>query len=154
MTKYLDTDGLTLYDSNIKNYFDNIVDTEIAPAIDAKANTADLAAVTFSGDYNDLIKKPNIFPFTVLTSDTTLPDDIAVNTMKFYLVNNSSTISITMPGDSSRSYVILCWNVIAAALVAAGKNPHYETKVGGESLSLSWTSSAEPYMLISVMRLS
>lgn len=120
MKNYLDTDGLILYDTNIKNYIDNMA----------------------------------TFPFTVLTADTTLPDDIDVNRMKFYLVNNSSTISITMPGDSSRSYVILCWNVIAAALVAAGKNPHYETKAGGESLSLSWTSAAEPYVLLSVMRLN
>ena len=131
MTKYLDTDGLTLYDTNIKNYFDNIVETEIAPAIDAKANTADLATVAFSGDYNDLINRPETFPFTLLTSSTTLPDDIAINRMKFYLVNNSSTISITMPGDSSRRYVILALNVIAAALVAAGKNPQYNVLNGG-----------------------
>ena len=120
MKNYLDTDGLTLYDTNIKNYIDNMA----------------------------------TFPFTVLTADTTLPDDIGVNRMKFYLINNSSTIKLTMPGDSSRQYVILMWNVIAAALVAAGKNPHYETASGGGVVSMTYTSSAEPYMLISVMRLS
>jgi len=35
--KFLDNSGLTLYDQNLKNYIDDIVENEISPAIDAKA---------------------------------------------------------------------------------------------------------------------
>lgn len=37
-TKFLDSPGLTLYDQNIKNYIDNIVENDIGPEIDAKAD--------------------------------------------------------------------------------------------------------------------
>lgn len=119
MRNYLDTNELTLYDSNIKDYIKNL----------------------------------STFPFTVLTTNTTLPDDIEVNRLKFYLVNNSSTISLTMPGDSSRKYVVVALNVIVAALVSAGKNPQYKLVNGGASLSLTWTSSAEPYLMVYVLRI-
>lgn len=39
-TKFLDSPGLTLYDQNIKDYIDNIIENDIAPAIDAKAEDA------------------------------------------------------------------------------------------------------------------
>lgn len=37
-TKFLDSSGLTLYDQNIKDYIDDIIENDISPAIDAKAN--------------------------------------------------------------------------------------------------------------------
>ena len=120
MTNYLDTDGLILYDTNIKNYISN----------------------------------KTTFPFTPLTTNTTLPDDLEVNRLKFYFINNSSTINLTFPGDSSRQYMVLGFNVIVSALVSAGKLPHYELVSGGASLSVTWTSSAEPYLFLIVMRLN
>lgn len=39
-TKFLDGSGLTLYDQNIKDYIDSIIENDIAPAIDAKAEDA------------------------------------------------------------------------------------------------------------------
>ena len=121
MKNFLDTDGLTLYDSKIKDYIED---------------------------------KTKTVPVTVLTVNTTLEDDIDVGRAKLFFVNNSSTISITMPGDSSRQYIVLGLNVIVGALVSAGKNPHYEAVAGGSSLSISWTSSAEPYVFLIVLRLS
>lgn len=97
MTNYLDTNGLTLYDSKIKDYINNI----------------------------------DTFPFTLMTASKTLEDSIDVGRMKLFLINNSSTVSLTMPGDSSRKYVVVALNVIAAALVSAGKNPQYNVVTGG-----------------------
>jgi len=125
MTNYLDTDGLFLYDSKIKEYIRNTVD-----------------------------ESTKTFPITILTSNATLEDDIGVGRAKLFFVNNSSTISLTMPGDSSRKYVVVALNVIAAALVSAGKNPQYNLVNGGASQSLTWTSAAEPYLLVVVLRLS
>ena len=51
---YLNTDGLTSLWSKIKSLF--ATKTELA----SKANTSDLSTVAASGDYNDLINKPNI----------------------------------------------------------------------------------------------
>ena len=56
--KYLDNTGLSKYDENIKDYIDNIIETDVAPAIDAKVNSSDLADVATSGDYDDLENKP------------------------------------------------------------------------------------------------
>ena len=55
---YLDTHGLTTYDTLIKNHIDTIIEDEVAPAIDAKVNASDLADVATSGDYDDLNNKP------------------------------------------------------------------------------------------------
>ena len=55
---FLDSQGLGTYDQNIKDYIDNIVETDIAPAIDAKVSPSDLADVATSGDYDDLDNKP------------------------------------------------------------------------------------------------
>ena len=155
MKSYLDFNGLSRYDSNIKEYIDNLVETDITPVFDTKVNYTDLATVATSGDYNDLINTPNLktLPITILTNDTTLDDDIDVGRIKLFFVNNSSTISLTMPGDSSRKYVVVALNVIVAALVSAGKNPQYNLVNGGASLSLTWTNSAEPYLLVGVIRL-
>ena len=56
--KFLDSQGLTTYDQNIKDYIDNIVENDIAPAIDAKVSSSELADVATSGDYDDIINKP------------------------------------------------------------------------------------------------
>lgn len=37
-TKFLDSSGLILYDQNIKDYINDIVENDMSPAIDAKAN--------------------------------------------------------------------------------------------------------------------
>ena len=56
--KYLDNAGLSKYDENIKDYIDNIIETDVGPAIDAKVSPSDLADVATSGDYDDLDNKP------------------------------------------------------------------------------------------------
>lgn len=106
----------------------------------------------------------------IITSNHDIADDIPINTvtgqpipvdnyfpvgtMRPYFVNSSSTVSLTMPGDSSQQYVAICHNVVDSALVSAGKVNRYEAVAGGASLSVSWTSSAEPYMLIEVLRIA
>ena len=90
----------------------------------------------------------------ILTANTTLSDDIAVGAMKPYFINSSGTLSLTMPGDSSRQYIIIALNVLVGALVTAGKVPRYIEAAGGSSTSITWTSSSEPYMLVYVLRLS
>lgn len=69
---FLDSNGLSVYDQNIKDYIDDIVETDIAPAIDAKANSSDLADVATSGDYTDLDNKP----FTSVGEGLVIADNI------------------------------------------------------------------------------
>lgn len=93
------------------------------------------------------------WPVGITTSDYTVAA-MEVGTMRPVFINSSSTVNLTMPGDSTQQYVILAMNVITSVLVAAGKNPRYIAATGGSSTAISWTSSAEPYMLCLVVRLS
>lgn len=89
----------------------------------------------------------------IITANYTITDDIPVGVMRPYFINSASTVSLTMPGTSSQRYVVMANNVIVVSLVGAGKLPHYELVNGGASLSLTWTSSAEPYLLVYVIRI-
>ena len=93
------------------------------------------------------------WPVPIVTSNYTV-QEMEVGTIRPVFINNSSTVSLTMPGDSSQNYVILALNVIVSALVSAGKVSRYIAAAGGSSTAISWTSSAEPYMLCLVIRLS
>ena len=93
------------------------------------------------------------WPVDIVTSDYTVRD-MEVGTMRPVFINNSGTVNLTMPGDSSQNYVILALNVIASVLVSAGKTPRYIAVAGGSTTGITWTSSAEPYMLCLIIRLS
>ena len=90
----------------------------------------------------------------IITANYTITDNIPVGVMRPYFINSSSTVSLTMPGNSSQQYIVIAYNVIVMALVSAGKVNRYEAVSGGSSISLSWTSSAEPYLLVNVLRIS
>ena len=90
----------------------------------------------------------------IITGNYTITDNIPVGVMRPYFINSTSTISLTMPGTSSQQYVVICHNVVASVLVSAGKVNRYEAVSGGSSLSMTWTSSSEPYMLIEVLRIA
>lgn len=90
----------------------------------------------------------------IITANYTITDAFEVGTMRPYFINSSSTISLTMPGDSSQNYVILALNVVTAVLIAAGKSPRYIAVNGGSSTNITWTGTAEPYMLVYVLRIS
>ena len=93
------------------------------------------------------------WPFNLVTADYTV-EEMEVGTMRPVFINNSSTINLTMPGDSTEQYIILAMNVITSVLVSAGKNPRYIAAVGGSSTAISWTSNSEPYMLCLILRIS
>lgn len=52
-TKFLDGSGLTLYDQNIKDYIDNIIENDIAPEIDSKASMSTVTVTIASGDWSN-----------------------------------------------------------------------------------------------------
>ena len=89
----------------------------------------------------------------IITANYTITDDFEIGAMRPYFINSSGTISLTMPGDSSQRYIVLENNVVVMALVSAGKVNRYEALNGGASLSLSVTSSAEPYLMVYVLRI-
>lgn len=93
------------------------------------------------------------WPVSIITSDYNVPE-IEVGTMRPVFINNSGTVHLTMPGNSNQNYIVLAINVLVSALVGAGKIPRYVSATGGSSISISWTSSAEPYILCLVIRLN
>lgn len=92
----------------------------------------------------------------IITSSTSISADdfTAVGQMRPYFINSSGTITLTMPGNSSQQYIVIEHNVVVMALVSAGKVNRYEAVNGGSSLSFSVTSSAEPYLLIHILRIA
>lgn len=107
--------------------------------------------VTSGGVYDALLNFAWHVP--IVTSNYTV-SEMEVGTMRPVFVNNSSTVNLTMPGDSNQNYVVLAINVLVSALVGAGKVPRYVAATGGSSVAILWTSSAEPYVLCLVIRLS
>ena len=68
-------------------------------ALSLKANTADLADVATSGDYNDLINQPSIPSGTVTSVDLTMPAAFAVTGNP---VTSSGTLAVAAAGLSSQ----------------------------------------------------
>lgn len=84
------TDGVTITAPSENAVFD---------ALSLKANTADLADVATSGDYDDLINKPTITSGTVTSVDLTMPAAFAVTGNP---VTSSGTLAVAAAGLSSQ----------------------------------------------------
>lgn len=76
-----------------------VTDSELQTAISGKANTADLATVATSGNYNDLTNKPTI----PTVNNATLTIQKNGTTVKTFTANASSnvTANITVPTTAS-----------------------------------------------------
>ena len=93
-----DSVGLNQLDSTIVNALNNI---------NNKANTADLAAVAFSGNYNDLANKPTIPTKTSdLTNDSGFITSAAVPTKTSDLTNDSNFVTNTSYATTSTGGVV------------------------------------------------
>lgn len=84
------TDGVTTTAPSENAVFD---------ALSLKANTADLADVATTGDYDDLINKPTITSGTVTSVDLTMPAAFAVTGNP---VTSSGTLAVAAAGLSSQ----------------------------------------------------
>ena len=70
-----------------------VTETELATAISGKANTADLSAVATSGDYDDLIDKPNLSAVATSGSYNDLTDKPTIPTKTSQLQNDSGFLT-------------------------------------------------------------
>ena len=129
---------------------------DILPKTDSTYVLGKSGKVFQSAHINQVIAKEltGDWHFDYVTTSYTITDELVVGTIKPILVNSASNIDLTLPGDSSQQYVVLSLNVVASVLVSAGKVSRYNLVNGGATLSITWLSTAEPYLLVLVMRIN
>ena len=142
-------------EADLTNYYTKI---EVNDLLEAKADTADLATVATTGDYNDLSNKPDLSQYAT-TSDLNLKQDVLISGENIKTINNQSLLgsgNIDIQGGGGESYtagqniditndVISTTNDIDAGTLTAENIKIKDTESGTVHYT-RWTDTANRYL--------